>query len=292
MTQKELKKIKDFLKKLQEFKKEDKIKILYRGVEKDFAFKLLKLDSKYNSIEQFAEKLFYFGEKSKYFWEEKIQNNFSINDVSEKVFLYIFEKLKNIAEIDTTKEKTKKFVEKNQKQFDFFKKTDNEKIFITNLKKLDDNKKRMIRNYYFRIIHQLGETEYKDNSMLISSSSKRSVAENFAGKNKIIITFWDFDFNNFSPKNYNLPFFKGKPYKNQKEITIFGAIFPHYIYSFKYRGQEYYNPAIKRIRNMEETILSGLEINQENFENNLSNVNYKKGINKSNDEYSEVYNQE
>ena len=43
---------------------------------------------------------------------------------------------------------------------------------------------------------------------------------------------------------------------------------------------------------MEETILSGLEINQENFENNLSNVNYKKGINKSNDEYSEVYNQE
>ena len=119
MTQTELKKTKDFLKKLQEFKKEDKIKILYRGVEKDFAFKLLNLDSKYNSIEPFAEKLFYFGEKSKYFWEEKMQNNFSINDVSEKVFLYIFEKLKNIAEIDTTKEKTKKFVEKNQKQFDF-----------------------------------------------------------------------------------------------------------------------------------------------------------------------------
>ena len=43
---------------------------------------------------------------------------------------------------------------------------------------------------------------------------------------------------------------------------------------------------------MEETILSGLVINQENFEKNLSNTNYKKGINESNDEYSEVYNQE
>ena len=38
MTQTELKKTKDFLKKLQEFKKKDKIKILYRGVEKDFCF--------------------------------------------------------------------------------------------------------------------------------------------------------------------------------------------------------------------------------------------------------------
>lgn len=57
----------NFLKRLDYFKIETGMKILKRGVSKKFAFKILNLDPKFNSLEQFSEKLFYYGEKSKYF---------------------------------------------------------------------------------------------------------------------------------------------------------------------------------------------------------------------------------
>jgi hypothetical protein len=69
--------------------------LLHRGVSKKFAFEKVSLDIKYNTIEQFAEKLFFFGEKSKYFWNNKInpansQLQFDINDTSDSFFKYIF----------------------------------------------------------------------------------------------------------------------------------------------------------------------------------------------------------
>jgi len=61
----------NFLERLEYFKKIGFIKILKRGVTKKFAFQRVNLDLKYNSMDQFAEKIFYYGEKSKYFWEQK-----------------------------------------------------------------------------------------------------------------------------------------------------------------------------------------------------------------------------
>jgi len=48
----------------------------------------------------------------------------------------------------------------------------------------------MIRNYYLRILHQLGESNFKNQSNFVSSSEKRKVARKFS-KSEIIINFWD-----------------------------------------------------------------------------------------------------
>ena len=88
----------EFLELLDSFKEDRLIKLLYRGVTKDFAFKCLNLDLKCNTIDQFAEQLFYFGEKSRYFWNERINSskqefNFEINDTSDEFFKYIFKEI-------------------------------------------------------------------------------------------------------------------------------------------------------------------------------------------------------
>src|SRR5690554_6243959 len=87
----------DFLESLNYYKNNNVIKVLKRGVSKEFAFKNFNLDIKHNSLQQFSERLFYFGEKSKYFWEQKMERQFSINDFGDNVFKFIFKKLNEIA---------------------------------------------------------------------------------------------------------------------------------------------------------------------------------------------------
>jgi len=77
------KKYTEFLALLKNAKENGLIKLLFRGVNEEFAFKSVGLDIKYNTIEQFQERLFFFGEKSKYFWNEKLKTRkyeFSLND--------------------------------------------------------------------------------------------------------------------------------------------------------------------------------------------------------------------
>jgi len=278
-------KYKQFVELLNSAKKHKDIILLCRGDSKESAFKKLGLEIVYNTIEQFAEKLYFYGEKSKYFWNKKINSNsfdFDINDTSDAIFIYIFLLFKNLIQ-SPQNEASKKYLKKNRKITLFFENNDNQEVFIKTIMTLSDEKRLLYRNYYFRILHQLGKTDYYKNSMLISSSTKKSVAKKFS-KGGIIINFWDFNFNNDNFFAENLPYFVGKPYKEQKEISLFAAILPHYIYSFECDGYVYPNPSIETTKDLKSAILGGLEIQQDNFVKRLkSETFYAKGISRISD---------
>lgn len=268
----------NFLERLEYFKNEGLIKILKRGVTKKFAFKRVNLDSKYNSFDQFAEKLFFYGEKSKYFWEQKLGREFSINDTGQGIFRYVFEKFKEISVKEDSNQGTKNYRIRNNKTFEYFNDLKNLEMFVEAIDLLEIEEKKQFKNYYFRIIHQLGETDYKKSSLNISGTLNEEVAKHFSN-NEIIINFWDFDFNKFQSKIKNVPLFEGKPYKNQDEISVFGVVFPHYIHSFKYGNQYYYNPALFKGSNFDNMILGGFEIDQTGFNSKLkTDTSYEIGL--------------
>jgi hypothetical protein len=186
------------------------------------------------------------------------------------------------------KDKTKIYIKNNTHQFNYFLNRNNKTKFITDIKNLSGREKNELRNFYFRIIHQLGETLLKDRSILISATEKERETERFSGRSGIKIYFWDFDFNNIPIQHNNIPIFKGKPYKNQKEISIFGVIFPHYIYAVEDKESEkiIFNPALKINNNFDEIILSGFDIDQKNFTLNLKNeTGFDFGLQYNNSEF-------
>jgi len=274
------KKYAQFLDVLIEAQKDGIINLLHRGETKEFAFNKLNLDTSYNSLEQFAEKIFYFGDKAKYFWKDKVALlglEFEINDISDSVFENIFLLFNKMIQF-TRKEATLIYLKKNMKTESYFKDIANIENFKKRVNYLTANNKLFYRNYYLRLLHQLGEGDYTKNSLLISSSEEKHVAKKFS-KNNIIINFWDLRFNNRDIFVDNMPIFIGKPYKNQKEISIFATILPHYIYSVEYKGIIFPNPALKTTSNFESVVLSGFEIMQENFLEKLQKeTKYNKGV--------------
>lgn len=276
---------------LKESKEKGILKMLHRGMTKDFAFNELKLDVNFNTIDQFKEKLYFYGEKSKYFWNDKLNTSkdhfeFDINDTSEDFFTYIFKEFNKLIQFHTNQVTTQYF-EKNITTISFFSQLRNIKLFLLKINHLSAEERINIRNYYLRILHQLGESTYKKNSQFISSSTSEKVPERLK-RNEIIINFWDLDFSR-PDITADIPKFVGKPYKNQKEISVFTVILPHFIYSFKYQNSTYPNPAIKTTKNLEFAILCGLDIIQENFSENLKkDTNYNKGIETDGKEYWEI----
>lgn len=249
--------------------KEGVIKILHRGESKKYAFKCFALDDKIHTIEHFAEKLFFFGSKSRYFWNDRINPHedlyFEINDVSNRFFDYIFDEFYNLSKKQNIKEGTSSFFRRNKEIIEFFRDGSNKISFVENISSLTKDEKFSVRNYYLRILHQLGESNYKKKSQFISSTEIESEAEKFSNED-IVISFWDLNFK--APKlPKTIPIFAGKPYAKQKEISVFTAIFPQFIYSFKYRDKIYVNPALGYSSDLENIVLSGFRINQDDFEN-------------------------
>lgn len=289
-----------FCAKLKQEKKKGNVLILNRGEDKEFAFKYFNLDINYNTIEQFAERLFFFGNKARYFWNEKLKsggNDFEINDISNVFFKFIFNEFNKLT-TNPEKCRTIKYFgnEPNKLAVEFFRNSKNVRKFIKAVNTLDEKDKTTIRNHYLTLLHQLNETEYKENSHFVSSSKREATAKGFGKKDNIVIKFWMLNPKktcNHFPKLNRIPSFYGKPYKSQKEISVFTAIFPHFIHSFTYNGESYINPAMSKVKNneyaIEYTIISGLNINQNDFiERRKKETNFSKSVESKNGEIKEV----
>jgi len=282
-----IEKYETFIKRLNYFKSKGLIKILHRGFSTEFGYDRFNLHPKYHNLNDFAKLLFYYGDKSKYFWNQMNGRDFGLNETNDEIFVYIFKIFNELVQ-NQKKIGTKRFVDKNKINFNFFKNENNKKRFIKEIGVITYNEKLKLRNYYFRIIHQLGETTFKNQSLMVSSSENENIAKKNFSNNEIVISFWDFNFNNFSINNTNLPVFKGKPYKNQKEISVFGAIFPHYIYSVKCKNKEILNPAIFDDADLDEVFFCGFNINQEKFKDKFkAETKFEFGI-QSNNSKSEI----
>ncbi|QQR97195.1 MAG: hypothetical protein IPK18_09930 [Sphingobacteriales bacterium] len=257
---------------------------MHRGISKEESFNQLGLDVRYNTLAQFKERLFFYGNKSKYFWNNEFLKSsfeFEINEVSDKMFEFIFNSFKIVYK-SPKNSNTEKYIQKNKVAFEYFSNDEMEKHFLSNIKKLDDTDKIYFRNYYLTILHQLGDLNFANKSLFLSSTTDLVQAHRFSKKDNLIINFWIVNDNSREiNKSTNLPLFAGKPYKQQKETSIFLCILPHYIYSFTYRNKEYFNPhlAIKNEYDYDIIIINGIDVNQKNFKNKLRNeTNFKKGV--------------
>jgi len=192
---------------------EKKSLLVYRGEKKN----IIKNKLYFKNLDDLFYKLFHVGDKSKYF----IKSNFfrryidDINDVSDRVFEIIFDKIF---------EKQNKNNAKSEFKF-YFTNIDNKEDFIKKITSLDDKSKLRIRDYYFSYLHQ-EEIDGNKSSFFVSTSKDIDVAEEFGGKrnNKLLIYY-------FIPKPYidlaiysrNEPFLKN--YCNNNELPIYNAPF-------------------------------------------------------------------
>lgn len=267
-----------FLEHLDCFKKKELITLLMRGVSMEHAFSRVNLDPEYNTLDQFAERLFFFGEKSKYFWKQKFSREIEFNDISTGIFTCIFNFLGEIAKKKECNAGTFNYRAKNHTTFEYFSTVNNLGEFVRKTGSLDDLTKRQLKNYYLKIIHQLKETNYIKSSLFISSTLNKETARKFSN-NEIIINFWDLNINEFEPTFLELPMFKGKPYEYQEETSIIGVIFPHYIHSFEYDKNYFYNPALFTGTDYDNMILGGFIIDQTEFACKMhTNTSYKTGL--------------
>jgi hypothetical protein len=250
---------------LDKAEKNQLIQRLYRGVDKDTAFKEMGLNVEYNSISQYKDRIFYYGEKAAYFWKRGIssEEDFSVNDISNNVFESIFRKFNFLINKKGKEAETVVYFKKNKHAIQLFENKSNKDMFISIIESLNDKDKFNIRNHYLSILHKLNETYYNQVSHFVSCTINKEKAVEFSNAG-IVINLWSINIDKYK-NNTNLPIFIGDPYENEKEQSVFAAVFPHYIISFTYNGKKYYNPAIKKTENLKKVILSGLDIDQWDF---------------------------
>jgi hypothetical protein len=289
----------------------DKIQILYRGESKITLED--KLKESYGSY-KFFEHLFFVGEKAKFFFKEtssSIENREhlkSISDVDDATFKFIF---KSLHYIFTSEDIVR---ESKQRELNQFK--TNEFSFVqffsdlTNVIKFLDAKKFEIlnteenlirlRDYYLYLLHTYG---MENASLFVSTSRKRKIAQKFSNKDKDnSIIFWYFipkpihyygvSYLSFQEsqaicEDCNLPTYDRCFYPQDDEVSIKGALFPHFILGIEDRlGKKFVvNPHIFKQTKKHIPLIpqKGLFINQENFSDKIINSGYTGYVNRWND---------
>jgi len=268
-----------FIKQLKQFDHDGLVKKMCRGYDLEYAYKQFVLDVKPSNIEKFADRLFYYGNKAESFWRFQCNRPYGINEVSDKVFSLIFKEFYQISQKASLKPQADKYIAKNSHQFAFFNNKSNVEIFLKTVKPYSDSEKLIIRNYYFSLLHQLNESNFNDTSVLISSTSIESEANKFSGGTKgIKLFFWQPNLKKNRPVFKDLPIFNGNPYENQKEIPVFGVIFPNYIYKFTHNGETYLNPAIFKLTDFEIAMFTGLPVENEDIDTKKNDETIYKSI--------------
>lgn len=285
-------KIDYFLSRLKFFEDTGIILRLKRGINTVDAFERFQLDPKFNSLDLFSERLFFFGSKAKYFWKHPKTQRFSLKDTSKDIAEYIFLQNQVIAKTAYSSKPISQFKKKNSEVLDFFSSSSNLKFFIEAFDRLERKPKFQLRNYYLSIIHQIGnDAKYAEASMNVSATKKESCAKYFS-HNGIVINFWTLNYpfcSQVAPSQF-LPRYIGFPYPKQKEVTMFGAIFPNFIYSFTHEGKQYFNPAIHTVDDADCVILSGFDIEQNGFgERLLEETSFENGVVEDDGEFYEIF---
>lgn len=283
MTQEELIKYNCFLLTQLDLMRRKEIRALYRGDSLKNLCEKLNVD--YNSgnanVSNILNRLFMVGEKAIRYYT--INENFRIEEADDYVFEKIMEFFKSSLKAKNTN--TISFFIRNRILKEFFSDSHNKKVFINIIESADKKEKLSIRNYYLTLLHQLAAINYKRKSHFVSTSKDYVIAEKFANHNSdghsIILHCWQPIKNERRIINkYKLPTYSLGPYDYQKEFSLLGGIFPHYISGLEIKSSNYFypNPNIFRQEIKKETFLNGLNIDQRDFDNIIKLTNYKIAI--------------
>lgn len=259
------------------------IKLIYRGDSlKNICEKLnVQYQSDKTDVYIVLERLFMVGEKAKRYFTD--DTSFEIdnceNIVFDKIIKYINDSIKNRNKNVIT------FFERNHHVKDFFLNKNNKVEFLSKIKNVSKEERLVIRNYYLTLLHQLASINYRNKSHFVSTSIDYKIAEKFSKSNrnveKVILHCWNpLQIETSIVKKYKLPTYSLGPYHYQKEYSLLGGIFPHFIFGveFSHLNKFFPNPNILNQKITTETFYYGLNIDQTNFYDVLNSTNYKKAI--------------
>ncbi len=182
-------------------------------------------------------RFFHVGDKGKYFYQCESYNQIEdINDTSDKIFNFIFDRIHSIKDIKP-----------DNNFYHFFSNLYNKDNFIEQIGKIKNKKiKLRVRDYYLVYLHIIGNySQYNSNecSYFVSTTKDIGVAEEFAGDeaNEIIIYYLlskpfidkaiysrNKRFLKDSCENLNLPIYE-EQFQGENEISVKGALFPNWI---------------------------------------------------------------
>lgn len=261
---------------------------LYRGDKLSNLYDRLGLFYNHRNLDykQLLSRLFMVGDKSRSFYADEFfepaqGRQIKIDDCTANVYNYIFDNINS--SIKSKNIHTKSFFNKNEKFKDYFlNKAANKMAFTSGISSLDKNDQVYFKNYYLVLLHQLGSINYKASSHFVSTSTDSTVAGRFAGDNyyskKVMLHSWMPI--NSQGKIFNklkLPKYIGKPYSNQKEVSVLAGILPHYIIGLEIIDDEkfFINPNIFINLIDNNLFINGLDIDQGDFDDVIKLTKYK-----------------
>ncbi|HCT64805.1 MAG TPA: hypothetical protein DIC60_06015 [Lachnospiraceae bacterium] len=274
---------------------ESKVTLTFRGDNRGHLTSKLSSKTTPLSEEKLISLLFYFGDKSKHYYkfEDIKARNLRwlqrIEDFREKTYSVIFEKTRQV--LKSKKEVVRFFCDQNKEFAEFFL-NDNKSVFVSSLIRETN----FARDYYLYFLHTAGKIGAGDKSVLVSTSLSRDVAVKFSGdsgERYVIYYIIPEPFENFGISytrvqcyepwltEHLLPIYKGKAlYPEQHEVAVKGALFSSFILGVRVLGQNKFivNPHLFQAPNTIGSILSGLLIDQTDFENRLIRTGYWRGV--------------
>ncbi len=260
---------------------ENKVLLVYRGEKRNSLMdKLCFID-----LDDLFNKLFHVGDKSKYLIKN---NNFEkylddINDVSDRVFEIIFDKIFEKQQDNNARSAFK----------EYFSDIQNKEKFLEKIVNLDDKSKLRIRDYYFSYLHQEAIDENKS-SFFVSTSKDIEVAEEFTEEreDKFVIYYFIskpyidlaiYSRNEPQLKKYcrdnDLPIYFA-PFYEEDEVCVKSALTPYNILGVtSYIDEEevfIVNPYLFYYyeKDLENFISKGLPVDREKFYKILPTTNY------------------
>jgi hypothetical protein len=265
--------------------------ITYRGVRRTYLINNLSTkDEPEINDSRLLSRLFYFGDKAKSFCKE--QNMLwlqDIEDCSQKTCEEIFARVGKLLASSNARD----FRKKNDEFYRFFKDQSNEHLFCSTV---CGNLCQIGRDYYLYFLHTACEDSYKEQSVLISTSTNIDRTKPFYSGDEwghIIHYVIPKPFDDYAVastglkevekklKKHSLPCYDGFKLYDESEYSIRGALFPSRILGVLDPSSDSFivNPHLFTSSNVHRDIVNGLDIDQPEFEDKLKHqTNYKRGV--------------
>ena len=263
-------------------------KDLINQLDKDYDELAEESEKQYRIDHYLYHRLFFFGEKARWFYSEDGPHDFLRPETA--CCRILFEEINK--KLISKSDQLTSFIEQNPGVISFFKNNDNINHFCDALCR-DER----LYWYYSILLHRLGKTPFSP-SHYVSNSRNIRISNRFSGlRNSLIIMYvvpvnqpgkiysaldvnnnWE-SMRNFIEEN-GLPPLSCWPYSRQKEITIPGCLFPHYMWFVfeKAAKRIIVNPHIFTEANKNNNSLH-IEIDQSDFGERLRReTSYANGI--------------
>jgi hypothetical protein len=273
---------------------QDRPTIVYRGMSRQHIERILSRDDQPIEEGKLLSRLFFYGEKAKAFYhytEEEAQllpwlKN--IEDSSEATCQEIFKRINAL--LGQTDECLDFHLESPQ-FCDFFQKKENSSKFTSEVSELGPR----ARDYYLYFLHSYN-SKYLNESFLVSTTSSFEYAKEFAsrGDHKLVIAYLipsPSEMHAINAESHSsserilesrgLPVYNGAAHHpDEREHAIRGALFAnHMVGVFAIEaGYFYVNPHIFNEANCSSSILNGLIVEQEDFEERIGETQYQRGV--------------